>query len=470
MQKQAPTLPRLMTMVLFALSCFGLLMFLWVSFGGPVPLKAKGYRFSVDFPEAVSLSEQADVRISGVNVGKVVKLERSQGRTHTVIQLEPRYAPIPSDTQAILRTKTLLGETFVALSPGSRSGPKLREGATLPVSNVHRQVELDEVLRSFDPSTRQALRDWMQGWSAALDGRSRNLNDVLGNLAPAATNGASVLTILDAQHNALRRLISDTGRVFSAIGSREGDLQGLITAGGRLFAATAGRERALSDTIAALPPFMTQARATLRTAQAAAREADPVIRDLQPAAPLLRPTLAATSALAPDAERLFRRTAPLIPISETALPAATRLLDKARPLVEILLPLGEDLVPISRYLLDQREQVVAGSANVPSVLNAASASPTGQLIHYLRSIVFLGNEGFVGYGHRLASNRRNPYLFNRGLDDIKPGSAAKTYDCDNLNNAQPVPTADPPPACHQQGPYSSEFGGTDFPHLVRDHP
>jgi virulence factor Mce-like protein len=323
MQKQAPTLPRLITMVLFALSCFGLLMFLWVSFGGPVPLKAKGYRFEADFPEAVSLSEQADVRISGVHVGKVVKLERTQGATHTTIEMDPRYAPIPVDTQAILRVKTLLGETFVALSPGTRTGRQLAEGGTLPAANVHSQVEIDEVLRSFDTGTRRALREWVSGWSKSLDGRSQQLNDVLGNLAPAVEHGAGVLEVLDDQHLALRRLIADTGRVFAAVGSREGDVQGLITAGDRLFAATARHERALSDTIAALPPFMTQTRATLRSAQAVAREADPVLRALEPAAPLLRPALANASALAPAAKRLFQRTDPLIDLSATALPAAT---------------------------------------------------------------------------------------------------------------------------------------------------
>ena len=39
MQKTAPSLGRILTMVLFALSCFGLLTFLWLTFGGPTPLK-----------------------------------------------------------------------------------------------------------------------------------------------------------------------------------------------------------------------------------------------------------------------------------------------------------------------------------------------------------------------------------------------------------------------------------------------
>src|SRR2546429_3820655 len=71
MQKQAPSLGRILTMVLFALSCFGLLLFLWLSFGGAIPLKPSGYRFKVAFPEATQLGLEADVRVAGVSVGKV---------------------------------------------------------------------------------------------------------------------------------------------------------------------------------------------------------------------------------------------------------------------------------------------------------------------------------------------------------------------------------------------------------------
>ena len=55
MQKQAPSFGRILTMVLFALSCFGLLLFLWISFGGAIPLKPKGYQFKIAFPEATQL-------------------------------------------------------------------------------------------------------------------------------------------------------------------------------------------------------------------------------------------------------------------------------------------------------------------------------------------------------------------------------------------------------------------------------
>ena len=108
-------------MVVFALTCFGLLLFLWLAFGGPIPLKPKGYRFQASFAEATQLAQESDVRISGVPVGKVKTLEpdKKTGRTVAVIEMNSQYAPVRSDAKAILRQKTLLGETYVELTPGS---------------------------------------------------------------------------------------------------------------------------------------------------------------------------------------------------------------------------------------------------------------------------------------------------------------------------------------------------------------
>src|SRR5919206_3592819 len=133
MQKEGPSVGRILGMVFFALSCFGLLTFLWISFGGSVPLKPKQYELSVNFPEATTLAEAADVRIAGVTVGKVrsKRLDKGANRTRVVLKIDPKFAPLPKDTRAILRQKTLLGETFVELSPGHKSGGNLPDGGTL---------------------------------------------------------------------------------------------------------------------------------------------------------------------------------------------------------------------------------------------------------------------------------------------------------------------------------------------------
>src|SRR3954449_4489698 len=115
MQTSTPSFSRILVMVVFALSCFGLLLFLWLSFGGPIPLKPKGYRVEVGFPEATQLGLEADVRMAGVTIGKVRKkeLDPRGNRTLATLEIDRKFAPIPKDAHAILRQKTLLGETYV---------------------------------------------------------------------------------------------------------------------------------------------------------------------------------------------------------------------------------------------------------------------------------------------------------------------------------------------------------------------
>src|SRR4029434_8219388 len=99
---------------------------------------------------------EADVRISGVRVGKVKTREPNgeTGLTDTVLEIDARYAPIPRDTRAILRQKTLLGETYVELTPGDGGAGLLKDGGELPRGPVAETVEHDEILWTFDPSKR----------------------------------------------------------------------------------------------------------------------------------------------------------------------------------------------------------------------------------------------------------------------------------------------------------------------------
>src|SRR3954470_19202188 len=230
MVKDPPSLGKLALMVLFALSCFGLLLFLWLAFGGPVPLKPKGYRFHTSFADAGQLALEADVRISGVPVGKVKTItpDKKTADAEVVIKRQSQYAPRPSDPKAILRQKPLLGETYVELTPGHRAVKPIPEGGLLPASQVSDTVELDEILRSFDPKTRAAFQDWMQTQAQAISNHGQDLNDALGNLAPFADDTADIVDILNKQEPAVTQLISNTGIVFQALSERDGQLRSLI--------------------------------------------------------------------------------------------------------------------------------------------------------------------------------------------------------------------------------------------------
>src|SRR6202035_2066362 len=103
METKSPSPLKIITMALFALSCAGLLLFLWLSFGGTIPFNPKGYQFEASFPDAQQLAPQSDVRIAGVSVGTVVNtaLDPQGNRTIATIQMSDQFAPVHADARAI---------------------------------------------------------------------------------------------------------------------------------------------------------------------------------------------------------------------------------------------------------------------------------------------------------------------------------------------------------------------------------
>src|SRR5215218_6591707 len=276
--------------------------------------------------------------MAGVNVGKVKSKELDKGGARTVVevQLDSAYAPIPKDTHAILRQKTLLGETYLELAPGHQSAGMLDDGDRLANSRVEDTTELDEIFTSFVPKSRQSFKDWVKELDGAITKghRSEDLSDAFGNFEGFAVDGAKLLQVLDEQDLAVHNLIRNTGRVFAAINERRGALRELILNSKRTFEATASRDRALARTFAIFPTFLDESKATMARLEDFSRNTDPLVNDLKGPADDLGPTVRDLGDLAPDLERLFRNLGPLIRESRTGVPALTRTLEEAEPLTE----------------------------------------------------------------------------------------------------------------------------------------
>ena len=467
MNKSAPSVAKVLTMVVFALSCFGLLLFLWLSFGGAIPLKPQGYRVQVPFPEATTLATEADVRIAGVSVGKVRALEvdGSRNRTLATIELDREFAPLRSDTRAVLRQKTLLGETYVQLAPG-RSKETVPEGGRLADAQVAETVQLDEIFDSLDPATRKAFRGWQQDLATGIEGRGRDFNDALGTLPGFAADGADVLAVLDSQEEALQRLIKNTGVTFAALTENEQQLETLITASKRTFDATASRNDALAETVRIFPTFLDESKATLARLETFSTDTRPLVQDLRPVAQDLEPTLADLRAVAPHLERFFRDLDPLIEAAKTGMPAARETLEGAEPLLASMHPFLGQLNPMLQYLELSQLQVSDFISYGAAALADTTESPGGGVGHYLRQFGPLGAESAAIYPERLKSNRGQTYVGPEHLF----GPEAMTYlmspssDCSNAGGE--TKPSDGTPGCWKAPP--QEFGGRlqgDFPHV-----
>ena len=467
MNKSAPSLLRILTMVVFALSCFGLLLFLWMSFGGAVPLKPQGYRVQVAFPEAATLATEADVRIAGVSVGKVRKLDVDpQGnRTLATIELDRQFAPLHADAQAMLRQKTLLGETYVALTPG-HGAKTLPEGARLTDARVKDTVQLDEIFDALDPATRASFRTWQQQLAKGVKGRGRDFNDALATLPGFAADGSDVLQVLDSQEGALQRLVKNTGVTFAALTENEQQLQTLITSSKKVFDATASRNDALAESVRIFPTFLDESKATLARLQSFSTDTDPLVRDLRPVAVDLKPTLADVRAMAPDLERFFRNLDPLIDASKRGLPAARDTLEGLQPVLDQIHPFLGQLNPMLQYLETSQAQVSDFISYGAAALSDTTASPGGGVGHYLRQFGPLGAESAAIYKERLPTNRGETYVGPQHLfgPEAMRYLAAPSTDCANTGGEHPPQQGNP--GCWKAKPveFSSRIQG-DFPHV-----
>jgi phospholipid/cholesterol/gamma-HCH transport system substrate-binding protein len=441
-----------------------------------------------EFRDAVQLAQQSDVRISGVSVGKVVSvsLDRHTGLTKAVLQIDSKYAPRPADTRAILRQKSLLGETYIELTPGSSRAPTLPDGGTLPPGQIAPTVQLDQILSTFDPVTRKAFSTWVQQGGIALTNRGQQFNEAIATLYPFATNVDSVLNVLNRDSAATRALLSDGGQVFSALARSPAQLQGFIRNSNAVFASTAARNRELAAAIKAFPAFTVATRETVARVHQFAALANPLVTELRPAARQLSPTLQATVTLAPELKSLLVNIGPLTQASKAGVPAFERFLTASVPWLTRLKPYLGNFVPIFNYINSYKRDIAAFFANSTATTQATTQNiASTKLLHYLRISNPVNPEALTAYQRRLESNRGNPYMAPGGYGQLLKGlSVFGGYVCTSV----PQPTIGPTvpanlatvlanvyytsepggPPCKAQGPLGSVTTGQHqaFPKLT----
>jgi phospholipid/cholesterol/gamma-HCH transport system substrate-binding protein len=468
MQKQAPSIGRILVAAGFTLSCFGLILFLWIAFGGPTPLKPESYRITAYFPEATQLAVESDVRIGGVSVGKVKEIglapedQRVEGydTTEAVLEIKPEFAPISNDAQAVLRQKTLLGETYVELTSGTEPGEAapaslgaagnatdaeaeeieaIEEGGELGVSQTRNATQIDEIFNALDDETRAAFQRWQENVAGAIEGRGLDVNDALGNLGPFVTDASEILAALNRQKVALRGLVRDTGTVFAALSERDQELAGAIVGSEQTFGALADSDEALAESFQILPTFQRESRATLLALDDFQVNTRPLIQKLLPVANDISPTLRSVRQLSPNLENLFRDLGPLIKAGRRGIPALGRFLgpEGLRPMLQSLAPFLGNIQPAVAYLRTYKKTVTDflgqfGFGHAGLVQNEPGQDYAP---HALRILSHLSTESLSIWPNRLPTNRGNGYPGPNYLGSLQAGQNAmfENFDCQNTD-------------------------------------
>jgi virulence factor Mce-like protein len=441
--KTVPTVGRLAAIVLFALSCFGLLLYLWAAFGGAVPLAPKGYRFQVALPEATGLVEPVEVRSSGVRVGQVADTVRDErgNRTLATIEIDRDFAPIHRDARFSLRQKTIIGETYVEMTLGTRNAPEVREGDVVAGTQIREAVQIDELLDSFDPYTRSAFRTWQQDLGAGIVERGLDLNDAIGNLPGLVGEARDLVTLLNSQNAALRQVVDDGGEVFDALSEDGRQLQALVRNQSTVFRALQRERESFADLIRVLPTFLGESRQTLARLEDFSRDTDPLVRDLQPALRRLRPTLVDLAELSPDLRRLFGNVDPYIDVAQRGLPATREVLRELRPTFGALAPLLSEINPLLDHVALYQHQLT-DLLNTFGSINAAKGFPTNDPDspgHVTRQFSPTSPESQAFWENRRRSNRGNAYLPPLAFAEPRFNRTATlpAWDCLNAGGERP---------------------------------
>ena len=341
------------------------------SFGGPQVRLSSPYKFTAVFRDSQGLLKKSFVLARGVKVGSVEVLEVRGDHTVVTIGVDEDYAPVGVDATVRTGNRTLLGEPYIELDPGSPRAERLAPGSALPRRQVLSNIEFDEALKALDRPTVEDLksinRTFARGFRA--EQAPAQINEVFASFAEVLHEARDLTEVLRGQERHIARVVTHSGTVLKELGDREQAVRSIVANGARTLSALAARQRGLRHAVEETPRLLRSGRQTLRTAAPLLREARPLIAEARQAAPDLTAALQDLEPVAADARDVVRS---LPAFNRAAVPALTTALPVVRaalPLARHLTPTLRNLVPVLDYVEPRKNDITALLANLGEFVN-----------------------------------------------------------------------------------------------------
>lgn len=379
--------------------------------------------------QAVTPGQGQTVRVSGVRVGDISKVDLEDGRAIVTMDLDPEYDDlVHTDATAFLRPKTGLKDMFVELDPGSRKSPVAKESWTIPIQNTLPDINPDDVFSALDADTRDYLRLLVNGVGRGLDGRGGDLREVFRRFEPTHRDIARVTSAVAERRQSLRRLIHSLNSLNSELARKDDDIAQLVDSSAAVFRAFASEQRNVSATVAELPSALAQTTATLAKVQRFAQT-------LTPAAEHLRPAV----------RELSRANKAVRPFAREAAPAVQ---NEIRPFVRDARPLVRDLESPASGLADMTPDLTRSFVVLNHLFNTIGYNPKGQedpsdkarQEGYLFWIAWISHQGTNLFSGQDANGPFRPLTLGAPCNIIK-GTASENPEAEFLMNLTPFLSA-----------------------------
>ena len=261
---------------------------------------ADPYELTAVFESANNLKSRSQVRVAGVNVGKVTAVETipESGAARVTMELEDSALPIHEDAELKIRPNLFLeGNFFVEVHPGSPSAPELESGEIIPSQQTATPVQFGQILAALQSDTRRDLQVLLREYSSALDqGGAEALNRSMEYWEAAYKNSAiaSEATLGEEPDKDIQRLIKGQAKVFKALARNPETLKSLVSNFNTTAAAFAREDDALQRTIPALDRVLRVGSPALESLNGALPSLRAFARDAYPATVSSGPTIDAS--------------------------------------------------------------------------------------------------------------------------------------------------------------------------------
>jgi phospholipid/cholesterol/gamma-HCH transport system substrate-binding protein len=193
------------------------------------------------FPDAAGITKGDDVRVAGINVGKVTEV-KARGASVQVTFTTDRT--LTKDTRTGVKIGSLLGDRYLQLKPGK--GDRLSSGATIPLDQAEGSYTLDRFWMDATKVNGQLDLDTM---SQAIDVLAKDLNTPAADTQQALQGLGELSTIAAKRSDQVDHLISSIQSVTAMVNDQMERIDQITTNADQIMVAVNKRHEALTELI-----------------------------------------------------------------------------------------------------------------------------------------------------------------------------------------------------------------------------
>lgn len=178
------------------------------------------------FPTTIGLYEENTVRVRGVDIGTIDKIEPEGERVKVVMSVD-RTVEIPADAQALIVAPSLVSDRYVQFTPAYSGGPTLEDNAVIPQDRTAVPLETDELYETLIEVTETlgprgankegALSRLLKTVAANFKGNGRALNVTINKLGKASGT-------LEGNADDLFATVSNLAKLSKTVAASDTDL------------------------------------------------------------------------------------------------------------------------------------------------------------------------------------------------------------------------------------------------------